>query len=100
MTPAETILWEKLRGRRLNGYKFRRQHPLGQFIADFCCSSARLIVELDGAVHDAQQEYDHERTLQFESFGYRVIRFNNDEVIRNLDQVLERIANACSPFPP
>src|SRR5687768_7995127 len=60
-TASEAILWEHLRGRRLSGYRFRRQQPIGPYVADFFCSTAGLIVEVDGAVHDQQQEYDLER---------------------------------------
>jgi len=77
MTEAESLLWERLRGRRLGGYKFRRQHPLGPFIADFYCAESHLVVEIDGDIHDRQVEQDQARTNQFELYGYRVIRFEN-----------------------
>jgi very-short-patch-repair endonuclease len=66
-TTAEELLWEVLRDRQLEGIKFRRQHPFSRFILDFYCSKARLVVELDGAVHDAQQERDEARTAALES---------------------------------
>lgn len=97
MTPAETRLWQHLRNRSLAGLKFRRQQPLGPFIADFYCAEHRLIVELDGAVHDQQQERDAARTEYFEQHGYRVIRFRNEEVMVNLDSVLAAIRDACGP---
>jgi len=94
-TPAEALLWEHLRNRRLKGLKFRRQHPVGRFVADFYCAQHRLIVELDGAVHRMQGEYDALRTEELERDGYRVIRFTDNQVERDLEWVLERIAEAC-----
>ena len=94
-TPAEETLWQALRGRRLGGRKFRRQHPLGPFIADFCCPEARLIVEVDGSVHDGQGEHDAARTQQFETHGYRVVRVRNEDVLCRLSAVLKAIAQAC-----
>jgi very-short-patch-repair endonuclease len=94
-TPAEALLWARLRGHQLNGYKFRRQHPLGQFIADFCRPACRLIVELDGPIHLRQIQRDQDRTQHFEKFGYRVIRFTNERVEHDLDNVLKEIAAAC-----
>jgi very-short-patch-repair endonuclease len=88
MTQAESLLWDRLRNRRLNGLKFRRQHPLGRLIADFYCVQYRLVVELDGGIHDVQNDYDEERTRQFEAFGYRVIRFRNDQIEMDMEKVL------------
>ena len=80
MTPAEKKLWSKIRGKAL-GVKFRRQHPINRFIADFYCHEARLIVEVDGGYHEEedQQAYDRGRTRELEEFGIRVIRFTKDE---------------------
>jgi very-short-patch-repair endonuclease len=94
-TPAEALLWARLRRHQLNGYKFRRQHPLSRFIADFCCPACRLIVELDGPIHLRQVQQDEERTRQFEAFGYRVIRFANERVEHDMENVLKEIAAAC-----
>jgi very-short-patch-repair endonuclease len=96
-TPAEALLWARLRRHQLNGYKFRRQHPLGQFIADFCCPACRLIVELDGPIHLRHIQRDQDRTRQFEAFGYRVLRFTNERVEHDIDTVLSEIAAACQP---
>ncbi len=96
-TPAEALLWARLRGQQLNGHKFRRQHPLGRFIADFCCPACRLIVELDGPIHVQQVHRDAERTQQFEAFGYRVLRFTNERVVHDIEAVLSEIALACQP---
>ncbi len=99
-TPAEEVLWAALRGRQLAGLKFRRQDVIGPFIADFYCASARLIVEVDGDIHDTQKEYDAYRTRQFEDHGYRVIRFSNEEVLHNLKKVLAQISAATlTPIP-
>ena len=95
MTPAETILWQQLRNLQLDGLKFRRQQPLGPFIADFYCAEHRLIVEVDGSVHDHQQERDAARTAYFEQQGYRLIRFRNEAVEKELNAVLAAIQEAC-----
>lgn len=95
MTPAEALLWVGLRGRRLAGLKFRRQHPIGRFYADFCCVERRLVVEVDGPVHLGLEQRDAERTEMLACHGYRVVRFTNDRVLEDLDGVLEEIAAAC-----
>lgn len=94
-TPAEARLWNRLRRRQLNGHYFRRQHPIGRLIVDFCCTKARMVVEVDGDIHAMQQEYDAARTGWLEERGYRVIRFTNNEVFHELDAVLERILAVC-----
>ena len=94
-TPAEQQLWARLRNKQLYGLKFRRQHPIGRFIADFSCVSERLVVELDGDSHSTQEEYDQERTAWLEDRGYRVIRFANRQIERQLDAVLAEIARQC-----
>jgi len=90
ITPAERRLWSALRGRSLNGCKFRRQHPIGCFIVDFVCLERRLIIEVDGGQH-AENPDDERRTAWLEAQGWRVLRFWNDEVRENLDAVAERI---------
>jgi very-short-patch-repair endonuclease len=99
MTPAERRLWRALRGHKLGGLQFRRQHPVGTFILDFYCPAAKLVVELDGGVHSQQLEHDQARTEQLNAFGYRVIRFRNSEVFTNLDSVLGRIRLAATSEP-
>ncbi|NTW13486.1 MAG: endonuclease domain-containing protein [Candidatus Moranbacteria bacterium] len=86
-TPQEIILWSRLRRNAL-GCKFRRQHSIGPYIVDFYCSEKRLVVELDGWQHNEQAEHDMERTKYFEQLGLRVLRFWNDEVNENLDNVI------------
>ena len=95
MTPAEKRLWAAIRGRRLDGLKFRRQHALGSYIVDFVCSEKRLIIEVDGDVHDEQMDYDAARTEHLEQYGYRVVRFRNAEVLDDLESVLEKIREAA-----
>jgi very-short-patch-repair endonuclease len=95
MTPAEQILWAALRRRQLAGLYFRRQHPTGPYILDFFCASCGLVVELDGAVHETLHEYDEERTRYLTTYGYRVIRFANEAVVRDLPSVLARIEQAA-----
>jgi very-short-patch-repair endonuclease len=96
LTSAEGILWSRLRNRQLGGLKFRRQHPIGPFIADFYCAEKRLIVEVDGDIHNMQIKQDQARTMQFESYGYNVIRFHNEQVEQELESVLEAIQSACT----
>ncbi len=88
MTPAERVLWEQLRNHRLDGYKFRRQHPIGPFIVDFCSPALCLVVEIDGDIHDEQPDRDLERAAYLAVHGYQVIRFRNEEVLQRLDWVL------------
>jgi very-short-patch-repair endonuclease len=93
---AEQRLWSYLRGGQLNGHKFRRQHALGDYIGDFVCLSARLIVEVDGDTHgnDERERLDAKRTESLERTGYEVIRFWNDDVFNNMDGILETIWSA------
>ncbi|MFN8677566.1 MAG: endonuclease domain-containing protein [Thermomicrobiales bacterium] len=98
-TPAERILWDALRGRRLAGLKFRRQHPIGPFVADFCCPDRRLIVELDGEIHATQHDRDAEREALLNAAGYRVVRFTNHELLADLPRVLTIIQRAAEALP-
>src|SRR5215212_5893701 len=84
-TPTEAILWDRLRNRRLYGFKFRRQHPIGRFIVDFCCAEQQLIVEIDGSVHAQQVDYDQARTEALQTAGYQVIRYTNDQIEQHID---------------
>jgi very-short-patch-repair endonuclease len=89
-TDAERLLWSQLRDRRLANAKFRRQTPIAGYVADFVCEDAKLIVEVDGGQH-SENARDNERTAVLEAFGYRLLRFWNNDVITNLDGVLQRI---------
>jgi very-short-patch-repair endonuclease len=95
MTAAERVLWEALRSNRL-GAAFRRQHPIGPYIADFCCLTANLVIEVDGPIHNESgaQMYDFQRTGHLEAEGYRVLRFSNDDVLHRTRAVLAEIAKA------
>lgn len=99
-TQAERRVWAELRSRHLCGYKFRRQHPIGQFIADFCCIERCLVLEIDGAIHDEQQEHDHERTVALEGLGYTVVRWTNDDVELRLVQKLAELRRCLDAFSP
>ena len=90
-TRAEDILWAQLRGSRFHGYKFKRQVPFDGFVVDFFCNAARLIVELDGKQHDWFADYDEFRTKVLESGSLHAIRFTNEDVCGDLDDVLTRI---------
>jgi very-short-patch-repair endonuclease len=94
-TPHEKELWKYLR-RWQRGYRFRRQHPIGQFILDFYCPSARLCIEVDGAVHQTEEQRDRDaiRSALLEVAGIRVLRISNDEVDGQMEQTLARIADA------
>lgn len=93
MTDAERRLWAVLRGRRLQGYKFRRQHPLGPFFADFACLEHRLIIEADGGQHAGNDEDQH-RTQWLARRGWRVIRFWNNEILENPEGVHDAVLEA------
>jgi len=90
MTEAEARLWHELRDRKLDGIKFRRQVPVGSYVADFLCAEALLIVEVDGSQH-GDSEHDRMRATALRERGFRVLRFWNDEVLRELDSVCDTI---------
>ena len=99
-TEAEHRLWSRLRARQLCEAKFRRQHPIGPFIADFCCLERRLVIELDGGQHAAQAEADQRRSAFLERRGYRVLRFWDNQVMAGIEAVLEQIVAVLSdPHP-
>ena len=93
-TRAEDRLWAKLRGGKLNGLKFRRQVPIGNAIVDFVCFERKLIVELDGVQHDAN-DYDHKRDEQLRARGFRMLRFWNNTLVDDMDSVLAAILIAA-----
>ena len=100
-TEAENFLWNNLRGKKLEGYKFRRQHIIDQIIADFVCLKKQLIIEVDGAIHNLPENQisDAERTKILNDLGYKVIRFTNEEIIGNIDEVLVNILSECNSLP-
>lgn len=90
-TPEEEEFWHFLRDKRFDGFKFRRQHPIGEYIADFCCPQKKLIIELDGAGHS--KEYDEFRDAYLSSRRFRVVRIPNEVFRRSRDQILIKILN-------
>ena len=100
-TQAEFLVWQKLRHKQIEGYRFRRQHPIGNFIVDFVCLEKSLVVEIDGGQH-ADSVSDHVRDARLQQKGFRVMRFWNSDVMGNLNGVLEAIWIALNerPAPP
>ena len=95
MTQEEIILWQHLRANRLNDLHFRRQQIIDGFIADFYCHAAKLVIEVDGKIHQQQAEYDAERDRILSARGLRLLRIKNEDVRQNLDKVLVRISTVC-----
>jgi very-short-patch-repair endonuclease len=99
-TAAEDALWQRLRNRGVGGMKFRRQHAIERFVVDFYCSEARLVVEVDGEIHEYTREQDAARQEFLEQQGLRVLRFSNADVRTNIDAVLSKITDhAQDPGP-
>ena len=97
-TEAEKLLWEELRNRKLIGLKFRRQHPLDKFIVDFYCNEKKIVLELDGGVHNEKinKEYDEARTAMLAGLNIIVLRFKNEEVINDMQGVLKKIRDVAN----
>ncbi|RZI44572.1 endonuclease domain-containing protein [Herbaspirillum sp. HC18] len=100
MTLAEHKLWQALRGKQMEGRRFRRQHPIGPYIADFACAESSLVIELDGGQHQEQKEYDERRTAFLHFHGWKVLRFWNNDVLSNLEGVLASVVDALTITPP
>jgi len=102
MTRAETLLWRHLKAHRLTRLGFRRQAPMGDYIADFVAHSCKLVVEVDGESHDFEERirHDEKRDEWFVSRGYRVLRFTNEDVMKNLEGVALAILQAAEPGAP
>ena len=98
MTDAERRLWSRLRRRQINGWRFRRQHPIPPYIADFACIEAKLIVEADGSQH-AESETDLIRDQYLRAAGWRVLRFWNPDILRSTNDIMATIAAALGPLP-
>ena len=94
-TFPERLLWKLLRGGRLGYLKFRRQHPVGPYVADFYCHEAKLVVEIDGATHDLRAEEDRRRTEYLQAHGLSVLRVSNEDVLRNLEGVAIAVLRAA-----
>lgn len=101
MTEAEVMMWSRLRLKSMHGFHFRRQHPIGPYIADFACVPARLVLEVDGATHGSKEEIAHNRRRDayMKQRGWRVLRITNEDVYKNFDNVVEIIL-ALTPPPP
>ena len=93
-TKAEALLWQLLRNRQLLGFKFRRQHQFGDYIADFYCHEASLVIECDGSVHDRNEQWHHDqsRDAYMISSGLRLLRFTNEQILDDPEMVLKEIA--------
>src|SRR5262249_1625261 len=93
-TPAEDLLWQLLRDRQMMGFKFQRQHQCGEYGADFYCHEARLVIECDGSVHDSNEQWQHDqnRDAYMTSRGLRVLRFRNDQILQDTEEVLRQIS--------
>jgi very-short-patch-repair endonuclease len=103
MSDAEQALWHLVRRRQISGLKFRRQHPFGNYILDFVCLENRFVIELDGGQHAGQAAYDENRTKKLQAVGFRVIRFWDNEVLKEIDSVREKIwlvARELQSHPP
>jgi len=96
-TEAELKLWERLKGKQMLGLRFRPQHPIDMFIADFYCHPVKLVIEIDGGIHQStyQKEYDFGREGELENWGIQVIRFTNEEIENNINQVIKQIKQTC-----
>jgi very-short-patch-repair endonuclease len=92
-TEAENLLWQRLRAYHLSGFKFRRQHNVERFIVDFYCAKAKLVIEVDGPIHQYQGEEDSIRQEYLERQGLKVLRFSNDLVLSNIDDVIKKISS-------
>ncbi len=95
-TEAEYALWQRLRNKQVEGCRFRRQHPIGRFIVDFYCASINMVIEIDGAVHNSRSDEDQIRTDYLVTLGVKLIRFTNDKVLNNIDDVVKKIRQHLS----
>ena len=100
MTDAERKLWHTIRGQQFEGCRFRRQHPIDSYIADFACIDRKLVIELDGGQHQEQVIYDEQRTAYLQREGWQVLRFWNNDVLNNLEGVVMTIAERLTAAPP
>ena len=102
MTKAELILWDKLRNKEIFKSKFRRQHPIDIFIVDFYCHEYKLVIEIDGEIHNNKEnsEYDDGRSAELQKLGLIILRFTNDQIIYKLDEVILRIQRVIAKLTP
>ncbi len=99
MTDAERHLWQHLRNKQLNGHKFRRQFPIGNYIVDFICLDARLIIELDGGQHAENQTYDQKRDQWLKDQGFHILRFWNNNVLSQTNAIIEKVLGNLEAVP-
>jgi len=97
-TSAEVLFWYTVKNRKIKGMKFRRQHPIGPFIVDFYCDEAKLVIELDGKIHDLEhiKAYDSSREMHLSSLGLQIMRFTNDQIFNNFDTVIKTVEDYLS----
>lgn len=98
-TEAEKLLWERICKKQLDGLRFRRQHPVDNYIVDFYCHAKGLIIELDGGIHKQQKSYDTYRSDKLRLKGYTILRFKNEEVYYSIETVLDRIKKTSKSIP-
>ena len=98
-TNTERVLWRQIRSWQLDGYKFRRQQPLGRYIVDFVCLEKRLVIEVDGGQHSEQVAYDVERDIWLRDQGFNVLRFWNHDVLKNIDGVVDVVVKTLRNTP-
>ena len=100
MTPAEKLLWEELRLKKIKGLRFRSQHAIGRFIVDFYCHEKRIVIEVDGGYHleKYQAIHDYDRTYELEKFGLHILRIKNDEVLNDINNVVRKIENYVASY--
>ncbi len=98
MTQSELLLYDRLRKNQIKGLRFKAQHPIGQFIVDFYCHKLKLVIEVDGSIHEDLDviEHDANRTFELEKFGLKIFRFNNSEIINDIDSVIKEIEDICN----
>lgn len=97
---AELLLWEELKGKKILGFRFRPQHPIDIFIADFYCHPIKFVIEVDGGIHtsEEQKEYDIGRTAELNEWGIEVIRFSNEEIEHDMPNEIREVINVCRNF--
>jgi very-short-patch-repair endonuclease len=102
LTSAEMVLWEQLKNKNLLGVRFKRQHPIDIFIVDFYCHKYKLVIEVDGEIHNSPEnkEYDDGRAFEMERYGIKIIRFSNREVLENINNVIARIKQEINSLSP
>lgn len=91
MTPSEELLWNRLKGKQINGLRFRRQHPIDKYIVDFYCHTLKIVIEIDGLSHLNQKDYDKQRDEIIAKYGIKVLRYTNEQVQNNLIEVIKEI---------